>query len=201
MTKIHFGIRSFWPKWSFGPFWTILVQYTFRQYRGHFLKGFEANRTRKFTRGSAKSLLHKFLGVPVLSLKWALEHRLALLEKRISTASSGIQTPTPQSLLNIGGEKKTNKHKQLPRIALEMGWGLNCLCVSLFLGGKGETHKQNSQEISGKGRESPGTVPWKICLCVLLVFFFHPKIWPYCQFRRKNRESGPKTQHLVTPSL
>ena len=35
--KIRFGIRSFWPKWSFGPFWTILVQYTFRQYRGHSL--------------------------------------------------------------------------------------------------------------------------------------------------------------------
>ena len=33
--KIRFGIRSFGPKWSFGPFWTILVQYTFRQYRGH----------------------------------------------------------------------------------------------------------------------------------------------------------------------
>ena len=31
--KIRFGIRSFWPKWSFGPFWTILVQYTFRQYK------------------------------------------------------------------------------------------------------------------------------------------------------------------------
>ena len=35
--KIQFGIRSFWPKWSFGPFWTILVQYTFQQYRGHSL--------------------------------------------------------------------------------------------------------------------------------------------------------------------
>ena len=28
-----------------------------------------------------------------------------------------------------------------------------------FSWGKRETHKQNSQEISGKGRESPGTVP------------------------------------------
>ena len=35
--KIQFGIRSFWPKWSFGPFWTILVQFAFRQYRGHSL--------------------------------------------------------------------------------------------------------------------------------------------------------------------
>ena len=35
--KIQFGIRPFCPKWSFGPFWTILVQYTFRQYRGHSL--------------------------------------------------------------------------------------------------------------------------------------------------------------------
>ena len=35
--KIQFGIRSFWPKWSFGPLWTILVQYTLRQYRSHSL--------------------------------------------------------------------------------------------------------------------------------------------------------------------
>ena len=35
--NIQFGIRSFWPNWSFGPLWTILVQYTFRQYRGHSL--------------------------------------------------------------------------------------------------------------------------------------------------------------------
>ena len=35
--KIQFGIRSFWPKWSFGAIWTILVQHTFRQYRGHSL--------------------------------------------------------------------------------------------------------------------------------------------------------------------
>ena len=35
--KIQFGIRPFRPKWSFGPLWTILVQYTFRQYRGHSL--------------------------------------------------------------------------------------------------------------------------------------------------------------------
>ena len=35
--KIQFGIRPFWPKWSFGPFWTILVQYIFRQYRSHSL--------------------------------------------------------------------------------------------------------------------------------------------------------------------
>ena len=28
--KIQFGIRSFSvPKWSFGPFWAILVQYSF----------------------------------------------------------------------------------------------------------------------------------------------------------------------------
>ena len=35
--KLQFRIRSFGPKWPFGPFWTILVQYTFRQYRGHSL--------------------------------------------------------------------------------------------------------------------------------------------------------------------
>ena len=37
VNKIQFGIRPFWPKWSFGPFWTILVQYTFWQYCGHSL--------------------------------------------------------------------------------------------------------------------------------------------------------------------
>ena len=35
--KIQFRIRSFWPKQLFGPFWTILVQYPFQQYRGHSL--------------------------------------------------------------------------------------------------------------------------------------------------------------------
>ena len=35
--KIWFGIRSFRPKWSSRPSWTILVQYTFRQYCGHSL--------------------------------------------------------------------------------------------------------------------------------------------------------------------
>ena len=36
--KVRFGIRSVGPKWTLGPFWTILVQYTFRQYRGHSLE-------------------------------------------------------------------------------------------------------------------------------------------------------------------
>ena len=56
------------------------------------------------------------------------------------------------------GEKKTNKHKQLRGIVPEMGGGQIVYVFPLFLGKK-ETHKQNSQEISGKGRESPGTVP------------------------------------------
>ena len=37
-TKIQFGIRPFRPKWSKRPFWTISVQYTFRQYCGHSLQ-------------------------------------------------------------------------------------------------------------------------------------------------------------------
>ena len=37
--KVQFWKMPFWPQWSFGPFWTILVQYTFRQYRGHSLDG------------------------------------------------------------------------------------------------------------------------------------------------------------------
>ena len=39
-----------------------------------------------------------------------------------------------------------------------MGGG-QIVCVFPPFPGKKETHKQNSQEISGKGRESPGTVP------------------------------------------
>ena len=46
--------------------------------------------------------------------------------------------------------------------------------------GKRETHKQNSQEISGKGRDSPGTVPGKsrdnpvkiLFMCFLVYWFF-----------------------------
>ena len=53
--KIQFGIRPFLPKWSFGPFWTILVQYTFRQYRGHSLvflgfRGREPGMSQEFCR-------------------------------------------------------------------------------------------------------------------------------------------------------
>ena len=90
-----------------------------------------------------------------------------------------------KSLRNFkqSGEKKTNKHKhkQLRGIVPEMGGGQFCLCVSFFFLGKRETHKQNSQEISEKGRDSPGIIPghcffffsgpkqlpWKFCFCVL----------------------------------
>ena len=49
-----------------------------------------------------------------------------------------------------------------------------------FSWGKRETHKQNSQEISGKGRESPRTVPGKsrdnpvkfLFMCLLVYWFF-----------------------------
>ena len=62
---------------------------------------------------------------------------------------------------NFGGEK-TNKHKQLGGIVPEMGGGQIVYVFPLFLG-KRETHKQNSQEISGKGRgesrDSPGIIP------------------------------------------
>ena len=53
-----------------------------------------------------------------------------------------------------------------------------------FSPGKRETHKQNSQEILGKGRESPGTVRdnpgtirWKFYLCVFLfIIGFFPAL-------------------------
>ena len=61
-------------------------------------------------------------------------------------------------VLRSSGQKKTNKHKQLRGIVPEMGGGQIVYVFPFFLG-KRETHKQNSQEISGKSRESPGTVP------------------------------------------
>ena len=59
----------------------------------------------------------------------------------------------------VSGEKKTNKHKQLRGIVPEMGGGQIVYVFPFFLGKKRKPHKQNSQEISGKGQESPGTVP------------------------------------------
>ena len=70
-----------------------------------------------------------------------------------------------ETRVNVRGEKKTNKqktnkHKQFRRIVPEMGGGQIVYVFPFFFPGqKKETHKQNSQEISGKGRESPGTVP------------------------------------------
>ena len=64
-----------------------------------------------------------------------------------------------------------------------MGGGQIVYVFPFFPGEKRETHKQNSQEISGKGRESPGTVrgesrdnPAKILFMCFLVycFFFFP---------------------------
>ena len=69
-----------------------------------------------------------------------------------------IRTERFMFMLFSSGEKKTNKHKQLCGIVPEMGGG-QIVYVFPFFMGKRETHKQNSQEISGKGRESPGTVP------------------------------------------
>ena len=50
---------------------------------------------------------------------------------------------------------RINKHKQLRGIIQGTGGG-QIVCVSW---GKRETHKQNSQEISGKGRHSRGIIP------------------------------------------
>ena len=81
-----------------------------------------------------------------------------------------------ESLLKSGEKKKTNKHKQLRRTVPEMGGGQIVHVFPFSLRKKGNTKKnKNSQEISGEGRESPGTVrdnpgtiPWKFCLCVFL---------------------------------
>ena len=63
-----------------------------------------------------------------------------------------------------------------------MGGGQICLCVAYFLGEKKETHKQTSQEISGKCRDSPGQYQ-EIYVSVFscLLFFFselqtHPNL-------------------------
>ena len=57
-----------------------------------------------------------------------------------------------------------------------MGGG-QIVYVFLFSWGKRETHEQNSQEISGKGRESPGRIPGEsrenivyVLSCLLLFF-------------------------------
>ena len=81
------------------------------------------------------------------------------------------------------GEKKTNKHKQLEVFAgLSRKWvGVKLFMCFPFSWGKRETHKQNSQEISGKGQESPGIVPGQsrenlvYVFACLLVFF--PALW------------------------
>ena len=56
--KIQFGIRPFRPKWSFGPLWTILVQYTFRQYRGHSLHSESINVAMKASGKIPRELIH-----------------------------------------------------------------------------------------------------------------------------------------------
>ena len=51
--KMRLGIRSFWPNRSLlGPYWSILVQYIFRQYLSHSL----ANWVRCARRGSEMSI-------------------------------------------------------------------------------------------------------------------------------------------------
>ena len=71
-------------------------------------------------------------------------HQVAPKLQRIRTTSES----------STSREKKTNKHKQLRGIVPEMGGGQIAYVFPFF-----PTHKQNSQEISGKGRESPRTVP------------------------------------------
>ena len=68
------------------------------------------------------------------------------------------------------GRKKPNKHKQLFGIVPEMGGGQICLCVALFSWGERETHKQNSQEMSGKCQNSPGIIPGQSRDIVVYVF-------------------------------
>ena len=73
------------------------------------------------------------------------------------------------------GEKKTNKHKQFRGIVPEVGGG-QIVYVFPFSWGKRETHKQNSHKVSGKGWDSPGTIPGNFCLCVFLFIGFFPAL-------------------------
>ena len=89
----------------------------------------------------------------------------------------------------VSGEKKPININNFA--GLSRKWvGVKLLCVSPFPEGKRETHKQNSQEISGKGRESPGTVPGQsrenvVYLFACLLVFSLP-------YGLKNAKKDPK---------
>ena len=85
----------------------------------------------------------------------------------------------------IGGEKKTININNFA------GWSWKWVGVKLFMcfpfsWGKRETHKQNSQEISGKGRESPGIIPGQsrenfvyVFACLLVFPCPETRVYPY----------------------
>ena len=66
--------------------------------------------------------------------------------------------------------------------SLRNGWGSNLFMCCLFLGNK-ETHKQISQEISGKCRDSPGIILEQSREILVYVFFFQPSKCQTYQFR------------------
>ena len=64
----------------------------------------------------------------------------------------------PRLLIGFRGRKKPININNFA--GLSRKWvGVKLFMCFPFSWGKRETHKQNSQEISGKGQESPGTVP------------------------------------------
>ena len=77
--------------------------------------------------------------------------------------------------MNFGGEKKPININNFA--GLSRKWvGVKLFMCLPFSWEKTKTHKQNSQEILGKGRESPGTVPGynpvKILFMCFLVYWF-----------------------------
>ena len=83
----------------------------------------------------------------------------------------------------IGGEK-ANKYRQFFGIVPGMGGSKICLCVAFFSGEKRETQKQNSQEVSGKCRDNPGTISGQSREDFAYVFpclfvFFWPSLYSF----------------------
>ena len=122
--------------------------------------------------------LHKTLATnEKCSVTTSSQHLLTGRPYRLFSAfSDRIMADNNSSKAIFGGEKNDN-HKQLFRIS--QNWvGVNFVYVLPVSWGKRDTHQQNSQEISGQSRDSPGIIPGQsremFCFCFSLFIFFRP---------------------------